>query len=163
MQKTLMIMASEIRTTLRRKSFVIIAIVVPLLLSLLALGLGIINRSALESAMVEIAAAPSRASLAAGYVDPGNLIRTVPADLPADRLLRFDDEAAAQAAVQAEATTPFSATSRAGCAWYDSVSGLPGGVHPLALRSSRPNPSPASPASPTVRFQRSPSTHPNSS
>lgn len=103
MQKTLMIMASEIRTTLRRKSFVIIAIVVPLLLSLIALGLGVINRSALESAMAEIAVAPSPASLTAGYVDPGNLIRTVPADLPAGRLLRFDDEAAAQAAVHAEA------------------------------------------------------------
>ncbi len=103
MQKTLMIMASEIRTTLRRKSFVIIAIVVPLLLSLIALGLGVINRSALESAMAEIAVAPSPASLTAGYVDPGNLIRTVPADLPAGRLLRFDDEAAAQAAVHADA------------------------------------------------------------
>ncbi|HNS02031.1 MAG TPA: ABC transporter permease [Anaerolineae bacterium] len=103
MQKTLMIMASEIRTTLRRKSFVIIAIVVPLLLSLISLGIGLINRNAMESAMAEMAAAPAPSSTAAGYVDPGGLIQTVPADLPADRLRRFDDEAAAQAAVQAKA------------------------------------------------------------
>lgn len=102
MQKTLMIMASEIRTTLRRKSFVIIAIVVPLLLSLVALGIGLINRNAMESAMAEMAAAPPPSSTAAGYVDPGGLIQTVPADLPADRLRRFEDEAAAQAAVQTD-------------------------------------------------------------
>lgn len=103
MNKTFMIMAGEVRTTLRRKSFVIIAIVAPLVLGLVALGIGLINRNAMESAFVEAAASPAVSSTVAGYVDTGNLIRTVPADMPADRLVRYDDAAAAQAALQSGA------------------------------------------------------------
>ncbi len=103
MKKTLMIMAGEMRTTLRRKSFVIIAIVVPLLLGLVSLGIGLVNRNAMESAFADAAASPAPSSVLAGYVDTGSLIRTVPADMPADRLMRYDDEAAAQAALQAGA------------------------------------------------------------
>ncbi len=103
MKKTLMIMAAEIRTSLRRKSFVIIAIVVPLLLGLIALGIGLVNRNAMETVLADVAASPAPPSALAGYVDAGNLIRTVPADLPADRLLRYDDEAAARAALDAGA------------------------------------------------------------
>lgn len=103
MNKTFMIMAGEVRTTLRRKSFVIIAIVAPLVLGLVALGIGLINRNAMESAFVEAAASPAVSSTVAGYVDTGNLVRTVPADMPADRLVRYDDAAAAQAALQSGA------------------------------------------------------------
>lgn len=103
MKKTLMIMAAEIRTSLRRKSFVIIAIVVPLLLGLIALGIGLVNRNSMETVLADVAASPAPPSALAGYVDAGNLIRTVPADLPADRLLRYDDEAAARAALDAGA------------------------------------------------------------
>jgi ABC-2 type transport system permease protein len=100
MNKTLMIMAGEIRTTLRRKSFVIIAIVVPLLLGVVALVVGMLNRNAMESAIAEMASRPAAASTQTGYVDLGALIQTMPADLPADALTRFPDEAAAQAALQ---------------------------------------------------------------
>lgn len=100
MNKTLMIMAGEMRTTLRRKSFVIIAIVVPLLLGVVALVVGMLNRSAMESAFAEMAARPAAAQLAAGYVDQGNLIQTMPADVPAGSLTRYADEAAAQAALR---------------------------------------------------------------
>jgi len=100
MQKTFMIMAAEIRTSLRRKSFVIIAIVVPLLLGVVALVVGLLNRNAMESAFAEMAARPAAAVVAAGYVDQGNLIQTIPADVPAGTLTRFADEAAAQAALR---------------------------------------------------------------
>ena len=100
MNKTLMIMAGEIRTTMRRKSFVIIAIVVPLLLGVVALVVGMLNRNAMESAFAEIASRPAATSIQTGYVDLGNLIQTVPADVPAGSLTRFADEAAAQAALQ---------------------------------------------------------------
>ncbi len=103
MNKTLMIMSGEIRTTLRRKSFVIIAIVVPLVLGLVALGIGVINRNAMEDAFAEMAASPPPASILAGYVDTANLIRSLPADVPAGSLQRYDDEAAAAAALQAGA------------------------------------------------------------
>jgi ABC-type Na+ efflux pump permease subunit len=86
MNKTFMIMSGEIRTTLRRKSFVIIAIVVPLLLGVVALVVGMLNRNAMESAFAEIASRPAATSIQTGYVDLGNLIQTVPADVPAGTL-----------------------------------------------------------------------------
>lgn len=100
MNKTLMIMSGEIRTTLRRKSFVIIAIVVPLLLGVVALVVGILNRNAMASAFAEMAARPATAAMAAGYVDPGGLIQITPADAPAGSPVRYGDEAAAQAALR---------------------------------------------------------------
>lgn len=102
MQKTLMIMAAEIRTSLRRKSFVIIAIVAPVVMGLIALGIGLASRNAMEDTLAAAtAAAAVAASRPAGYVDGAGLIRILPADLPADQLIRYDDEAAAQAALHA--------------------------------------------------------------
>jgi len=100
MNKTLMIMSGEIRTTLRRKSFVIIAIVVPLLLGVVALVVGMLNRNAMESAIAEMATRPAAAALAAGYVDQGNLIQTIPADVADGSLTRYADEAEAEAALR---------------------------------------------------------------
>lgn len=102
MQKTLMIMAAEIRTSLRRKSFVIIAIVAPVIMGLIALGIGLASRNAMEDTLAAATAAAAVAtSRPAGYVDSAGLIRILPADLPADQLIRYDDEAAAQAALHA--------------------------------------------------------------
>ncbi len=100
MNKTLMIMAAEIRTSLRRKSFVIIAIVIPLLFGLIALGIGVINRDAMETALVAAPASPAATSNQAGFVDAGGLIQTIPADVPAGWLTEYNNEAAAQAALQ---------------------------------------------------------------
>ena len=99
MNKTLMIMAGEIRTTLRRKSFVVIAIVLPLVMGLVALGIGVINRSAMESTLAELTTAPDAASTQMGYVDAGGVIQTIPAGAPGGVLTRFADQAAAQAAL----------------------------------------------------------------
>lgn len=103
MNKTFTIMAGEVRTTLRRKSFVIIAFVTPLLLGLVALGLGVINRNATEEMIAQIAASPAPSSTQTGLVDRGELIRTWPTDLPTASLTRYDDEAAAAAALQEDA------------------------------------------------------------
>ncbi|HSN75839.1 MAG TPA: ABC transporter permease [Anaerolineae bacterium] len=100
MNKTLMIMAAEIRTSLRRKSFVIIAIVIPLLFGVVALGIGVINRDAMETALVEVQASPAAASGQTGFVDAGGLIQTIPSDMPAGWLTEYSDEAAAQAGLQ---------------------------------------------------------------
>lgn len=103
MNKTFVIMTGEIRTTLRRKSFVILAIVVPLLLGVIALVVGILNRNTMQSAFAEMAARPAAAAVTAGYVDQGNLIQTIPDDVAAGSLTRFADEAAAQAALRDDA------------------------------------------------------------
>lgn len=99
MNKTFMIMAAEIRTSLRRKSFVIIAIVIPLLFGLIALAIGVVNRNALETVVAEMQAQPAVVS-SAGFVDPGGLIETIPADEPPGQLIAYSDEAAARAAMQ---------------------------------------------------------------
>jgi ABC-2 type transport system permease protein len=105
MNKTLMIMAGEIRATLRRKSFVIFAFGIPALLGLVALGVGVLNRDALSDAMAEAQAAmvAGPASSQAGLVDQGNLIQTMPADLPAGWLTEYAHEAAARDALAAGA------------------------------------------------------------
>ncbi len=105
MNKTLMIMAGEIRATLRRKSFVIFAFGLPALLGLIALGVGVLNRDALSDAVAEAQAAlvAGPASSQAGFVDPGNLIQTMPAELPAGLLTEYADEAAARQALAAGA------------------------------------------------------------
>ncbi len=103
MNKTLMIMVGEIRTTMRRKSFVIFAFVIPIVLGLIALGIGVINRNALSDTMAEVQAnmLAGPASSLAGLVDEGNLIHTMPANLPAGRLMEYSDEAAAREALAA--------------------------------------------------------------
>lgn len=103
MSKTLAIMAAEMRTTLRRKSFVIFAFIVPIVLGLVAAGVGWANRRALSDAMVEAQAAVLAGpdSRPTGLVDPGHLIRTLPPALPANRLIRYADETAARQALAA--------------------------------------------------------------
>ncbi len=103
MNKTLVIMASEIRATLRRKSFVVFAFVIPLLLGLIALGVGVLNREALSDAVAEAQAATlaGPASSRAGLVDQDALIRTMPESLTAGRLTLYASEAAAQEALAA--------------------------------------------------------------
>jgi ABC-2 type transport system permease protein len=98
MHKTLMIMAAEMRTSLRRKSFVMVAIVAPLVLGLIALGIGLANRSALESVLDELQSGGAATVGVAGLVDPGGLVGTIPADLPHDPLRAFTDETAARTA-----------------------------------------------------------------
>ncbi|MCS6845224.1 MAG: ABC transporter permease [Caldilineales bacterium] len=109
MSKTLAIMAAEIRTTLRRKSFVIFAFVVPIVLGLVAAGVGWANRNALSNAMAEAQAAAlaGPSSRPTGLVDPGHLIRTMPPGLAGARLVQYEDEAAASKALAAGEITGY--------------------------------------------------------
>lgn len=103
MNKTLMIMAGEIRATLRRKSFVIFAFGIPLVLGLISLGIGVLNRDTVADAVAEAQAAmlAGPVSSRAGLVDAGNLVQIMPAVLPADRLTAYADEAVAREALTA--------------------------------------------------------------
>jgi ABC-2 type transport system permease protein len=80
---------------------------VPLLLGVVALVVGMLNRNAMESAFAEIASRPAATSIQTGYVDQGNLIQTMPADVPAGSLVQYADEAAAQAALRDGAVTGY--------------------------------------------------------
>ena len=115
MHKTLLVMLNEIRTTLRRKSFVILALGVPLVLGATASIVMAVNRdvpSAPVASTETIDAAKQTAegacpeadvpSEAEGYVDEGGLIKALPADIPPGWLTEYATEETAQAALEAE-------------------------------------------------------------
>ena len=104
MNKTLLVMANEIGATLRRKMFTIFAFGVPLVLGIVALIVMAVNRTAGPIADSSAETDPPSATERAreGYVDQGDLVRLLPTDVPAGRLVEYPTERAAQAALQAE-------------------------------------------------------------
>jgi ABC-2 type transport system permease protein len=103
MKKTLIVMSNEIRTTLGRKSFTLLALGLPLLLGAVALAIMLINRETASAPATgptpEVRQADS--PTAEGYVDPGGIITTLPDDVPSTALIPYPDAAAAQAALEA--------------------------------------------------------------
>jgi ABC-2 type transport system permease protein len=97
MNKTWLIMKAEIRTALGRKSFVLFAFGLPLVLAIVALTFLIANRNGGATAEEET----PQQSLAEGYVDPGGLIQSLPENVPDGWLVPFAGEAAAQQALEA--------------------------------------------------------------
>ncbi len=106
MNKTLLVMLNEIRTTLRRKSFMLLAVGVPLLMGAIALIMMVVNRDDSLAAVapaqtVEAAEAARRANGIEGDVGEGGLIQTLPADIPPGRLTGYATPESAQAALEA--------------------------------------------------------------
>jgi ABC-2 type transport system permease protein len=104
MKKTMLVMLSEIRTTLGRKTFVILALGVPLVLGIIALIVMAVNRDASSTLAESVGRGRIDATqqMAEGYVDQGGLIDILPADVPSGWLTEYPDEVAAQAALEAE-------------------------------------------------------------
>ena len=111
MNKTLLVMRNEIRTTLRRKSFMLMAVGIPLLMSAIALIVMTINRDVSSDAgdagdAGDPPGAPAEAAWPAngveGYVDKGGLIQALPAGIPPGRLMEYATEEMAQAVLEAE-------------------------------------------------------------
>jgi len=103
MNKTMLVMASEIRTTLRRKSFTLFAFGLPLVLGIVVLIVAAVNRDAATALIANETETPAVVEqVGEGYVDQGGLISTLPSDIPSDWLTEYPDEAAAQAALEAE-------------------------------------------------------------
>jgi ABC-2 type transport system permease protein len=96
-------MLHEIRTTLRRRAFVIVALGVPLILGIVFLVVMAINRNASPdpAALARARGAQAGEQLADGYVDKGGLVKMLPANIPDGALSAYPDEAAAQAALDA--------------------------------------------------------------
>lgn len=98
MKKTVLVMMHEIRATLGRKTFVILALGVPLVLGVVALIVMAVNRDA-STGTGEIDVVKETTE---GYVDEGGLIHALPAEVPSGWLTEYPDEGAAQAALEAE-------------------------------------------------------------
>lgn len=102
MSQTLFIMANEIIATLRRKTFVLFAFGVPLVLGVIVVAAIVINRDAGADVVEAAAAAQQARQQQVGFVDPAGLIRALPADAVEELLTEFDDEARARAALEAD-------------------------------------------------------------
>ncbi|MFQ5858956.1 MAG: ABC transporter permease [Anaerolineae bacterium] len=98
MNKTVLVMLHEIRATLGRKTFVILALGVPLVLGAIVLIVMAVNRDAVTATRTSDAAR----EIKEGYVDEGGLIKELPADIPSGWLTEYPDEATAQMALEAE-------------------------------------------------------------
>jgi len=100
MSKTSLIMVQEIRTTLRRKTFMIFSFGLPLLLGGIALVFILVNRD--SGSANEVAESNPPDQLVQGYVDEGGLIQVMPEDLPPGWLVAFDEVISAKAALEAD-------------------------------------------------------------
>jgi ABC-2 type transport system permease protein len=101
MKKTWYVMIHEIRTTLRRKTFVIFAFGLPLVLAIIAVAIGFANRdTATELAETIAERAAAEAMGTPGYVDEGNLIAALPDDVPEDWMIEYPNVEAAQQALE---------------------------------------------------------------
>ncbi len=105
MNKTLVILRYEILKTVRSKSFLFGAVVLPLIVALVMTGLSILRDDSggsgggSGSGSSGGSDAPER--LVEGYVDPGGLITEIPADIPQDRFRPFANEDSAERALKA--------------------------------------------------------------
>ncbi len=103
MRNTWIVLKHEIKTTLAKRSFWFTTFIFPLLILALTLLPQLLAGGAIESSQQSLLAPPIDAGQhpTVGYVDASGLVQNIPPDLPPDLLQRFDDEAAALAALRA--------------------------------------------------------------
>ena len=99
MKKTMLVMKYEIQTTIRRIPFILVAVGLPLVLGVVALVIGSVNR---ESTATQAQTVSTETSQCApqGYVDAGGLIEKLPPDIPHGCLIEYRDDGLAQAALE---------------------------------------------------------------
>ena len=104
MNKTMLVMVQEIRTTLKRKTFLAFGFGIPIVLGIVAVIMMVVNRDAtpVELAISGLSNIGGTERSIEGLVDEGGLIEFLPANVPQGWLLEYSDEAAAQSALEAE-------------------------------------------------------------
>lgn len=99
MRKTLLVMRAEIGATLRRKTFLIFAFIIPVILGVIAGVMMYVNR---DRAPIELPSATSLVEMSVegpgktGFVDGSGLISMLPEDISTDTLQPYSDEATAE-------------------------------------------------------------------
>jgi ABC-2 type transport system permease protein len=103
MRNTWIVLEHEVKTTLAKRSFWLTTFLFPLLILVLTLLPRLLAGNAIEASQQALLAPPAADGRhpAIGYVDLSGLVQRIPPDLPPDLLQRFEDEAAALAALQA--------------------------------------------------------------
>ena len=101
MKKTLLVMGSEISRTLQRKAFTIFGFGMPILMGIVVLVLGFVNRDAGTAVLPTEPETPAVVEqVREGYVDEGGLIKVLPSSIPPDWLTEYGDQITAQAALE---------------------------------------------------------------
>ena len=100
MNKTVLVLRNEIGNMLRSKSFLFFSFALPLVAVAIFLVVGAIGQGENASAGGESDSPDEPELQVEGYVDPGDLIDEIPADIPEGILLRYTDEESAVAALQ---------------------------------------------------------------
>jgi ABC-2 type transport system permease protein len=93
MNKTLLILRNEIVTTVTRRSFLLIAVGVPLLIMLVTLLIWFVKRP--EAVATGDSTSRPQTAQVEGYVDHSGIIKQLPPDVSPSKLLHYDDEQAA--------------------------------------------------------------------
>lgn len=106
MKKTWVVLRNEVVTTVTRRSFILVAIGMPLIGFLIFWGIAALRESAEERGEPTDPTETQEMEIE-GYVDLGGVIQEIPEDIPAGKLLRFSDEASAQAALKAGEITAY--------------------------------------------------------
>jgi ABC-2 type transport system permease protein len=105
MNKTLLVMFQEIRTTLRRKSFMFFSFGLPLLVGIIVLILIFARRN--PDPVDEIEQPETEAQLSQGYLDEGDLIKEIPEGIPPDLFVEYQDEQQARSDLEAGEITGY--------------------------------------------------------
>lgn len=100
MNKFLLIARHELTKHLRRPSFLIITLAIPLVGLAVTLVVGMLNRTEAPTP-TGVAAQAGRFEGRIGYVDNAGILTTTPDDFPPDLFRAYPDEAAARAAIAA--------------------------------------------------------------
>lgn len=101
MNKTLQVLRHEVITTVLRASFIVTAIGIPLITTLVFFGVSAINRRSPGSLSALTSGSPAEQSQQQpeGYVDEGGLIRIIPPSVPKSALVSFPDQPSAHQAL----------------------------------------------------------------
>jgi ABC-2 type transport system permease protein len=100
MHRTLLILEHELNKTLRNPGYVLFAFIIPITVVLILGAIRFFRQQSGSQAPASPEAAESLEIEIEGYVDLSGLIRLIPEDIPSDRLIRFQNEPSAQAALK---------------------------------------------------------------
>lgn len=92
MNKTVLVMVSEIGRTLRRWQFSAFAFGLPILMGIVVLIISTINRDAGRALPSTAAPEPPAQSASQGLVDPGDFVKRIPDEVPEGRIVEFASE-----------------------------------------------------------------------
>jgi len=101
MNKTFLVMRYEISTTLKSKSFLFIAFVLPLIGALIFAGVSLIQSGSADATSGPAGSSDGEELHVEGYVDESGLITTIPASVPAGILIPYASEESARQAMDA--------------------------------------------------------------